>query len=96
MSKKPYKINNIKMKKYDEFILKNDSIQDTDEYRKAFYSAFNIGYTACREHMRNNITDKQVYDECIACGCLSLTSRESMLCTDCEKITPKVNDQSTE
>ena len=88
MSNNPYKINNIKTKKYKEYI-KVNNIDDSDAIRQVFYTAFNIGYNASREYMRSNINAVNTYDECLHCGCLALINRKTLMCMDCGNINYK-------
>lgn len=86
MSKRSMETRNLRDRKFKEFIeqyCKVNDIECTDTIRITFNTGFNIGYTASRNIMRNNIDDTYIYDKCEACNCLALVSRETGLCADC-------------
>ena len=90
MSKIPGDMRDYKNFKYKEYIKNHPELELNETNEHIFFSAFNVGYKASRERIRNKINAVNTYDECLHCGCLSLIDRQTGMCIDCGNITPKV------
>lgn len=86
MPKRSKETRYLRTQKCEEFIekyFKGVDVENIEDIKIAFVTAFNIGYTVSRDLIRNNIDDIHTYDRCKSCHCLALVYRDTVLCVDC-------------